>query len=291
MLKYNLDIDKNSKWIIGAQPEVIKTFPFYCTEAGEFFAGKKYYTERDSRSGYQLIYTVSGCGRFIFGTETISLPAGSAIIIRCSERHRYETDTAVWHNLWLHFDGAGAAAYERYINEAGRYYAVEISDTDGFTSNLRLVLNLAEKTDMISYSLSSDCISSLMTEALTQRLRSGISGSDKGGRYPEIHAAISFIRQNYNKQIGIDDITSVANMSRFHFIRVFKRHMGVTPYDYLIGCRISKAKILLRTTSKSVFEIAEEVGYKSKSNFIAKFRDLTGMTPAIYRRENIAKIK
>lgn len=48
------------------------------------------------------------------------------------------------------------------------------------------------------------------------------------------------------------------------------------------------AKILLRTTYKSVFEIAFDVGYNSKSNFIAKFHSMTGVTPSQYRKENIA---
>ena len=64
--------------------------------------------------------------------------------------------------------------------------------------------------------------------------------------------------------------------------------MGVTPYEYLTEYRINMAKIPLRTTYKSVFEIAFDVGYNSKSNFIAKFHSMTGVTPSQYRKENIA---
>lgn len=83
-------------------------------------------------------------------------------------------------------------------------------------------------------------------------------------------------------------MTEKMNISKYHFIRVFKRQMGVTPYEYLTEYRINMAKILLRTTYKSVFEIAFDVGYNSKSNFIAKFHSMTGVTPSQYRKENIA---
>lgn len=287
MLDYNLNIADNSKWVICTKPDAAKALPFYITEAGEFYAGEKYYTERDGRSGVQLIYTVSGKGRLIADNTEIRLLPGSAVIIRCDERHRYETVGASWHNLWLHFDGAGVKGYEEMINDGG-YCAVPISDKEDTESNLMMILTMSAKNDMLSSVLISDCISRVMTEILTQKLSCALSSDSIGGKYPEIHSVLEFIHKNYGEAISIDDMTEKMNISKYHFIRVFKRQMGVTPYEYLTEYRINMAKILLRTTYKSVYETACDVGYKSKSNFISKFHLLTGVTPAQYRKENIA---
>ena len=90
-----------------------------------------------------------------------------------------------------------------------------------------------------------------------------------------------------DRPITVDDITEHIKISKYHFIRLFKKQMGVTPYEYLINYRINQAKILLQTTSRSLFEISYDVGYKSKSNFVAQFKTLVGTTPAKYRSESL----
>lgn len=286
MLDYKLDIADNSKWVLCTIPDAAKTLPFYITEAGEFYAKGGYYTERDGRDGWQLIYTVFGEGRLASEFGNVKLTPGTAVIIRCGKRHRYETLGDSWHNLWLHFDGTGVPGYEDMINDSG-YCSVTIADKGGFESNLMTILAMAEKNDIISCAMISDCISRIMTEILTQKLSKALNNDACGGRYPEIHSVLEFIRKNYSEQISIDDMTERMNVTKYHFIRIFKRQMGVTPHEYLTEYRINMAKILLRTTYKSVSEIAFDVGYKNKSNFISKFRLMTGATPARYRRENI----
>ena len=75
-----------------------------------------------------------------------------------------------------------------------------------------------------------------------------------------------------------------ADMSEFHFSRLFKRSTGLTPSQYFIHLRMEKARRLLRETSKSVIEIGLEVGYTSPSHFARIFRREVGIPPSEYRR-------
>ena len=75
-----------------------------------------------------------------------------------------------------------------------------------------------------------------------------------------------------------------ADMSEFHFSRLFKRSTGLTPSQYFIHLRMEKARRLLRETSKSVIEIGLEVGYTSPSHFAQIFRREVGIPPSEYRR-------
>ena len=74
-------------------------------------------------------------------------------------------------------------------------------------------------------------------------------------------------------------------MSRSYFLRLFRRYMGTTPYNYLISTRITQAKALLALTDRSVSEIGREVGFgESEAIFPRDFPPPSGRSPMQYRR-------
>lgn len=91
------------------------------------------------------------------------------------------------------------------------------------------------------------------------------------------------IHIRYSEPILIDDMMKDIPLSKYYFIRIFKRIMGVTPYNYLIHYRINISKILLRSTDMSVGEIAEKCGFLDTSNFITQFKKYTGQRPLQYK--------
>ena len=73
-------------------------------------------------------------------------------------------------------------------------------------------------------------------------------------------------------------------MSKSYFLRLFRRYMGTTPYNYLVNFRITQAKELLVITDHSVSEIAQKVGFGDASNFSTRFAKATGQSPLQYRK-------
>ena len=73
------------------------------------------------------------------------------------------------------------------------------------------------------------------------------------------------------------------DLSQFHFSRLFKQSLGLSPYQYLIEQRIERAKQLLKETNQSILDIALNCGYNSHSHLSKQFRQVTGMTPKAYR--------
>lgn len=82
----------------------------------------------------------------------------------------------------------------------------------------------------------------------------------------------------------LDLLVEQAHMSKSYFMRLFRQHMGTTPYNYLLCWRISQAKELLLTTDRPVGEIAAAVGFGNESNFSTRFAAMTGQSPLQYRR-------
>ena len=77
-------------------------------------------------------------------------------------------------------------------------------------------------------------------------------------------------------------MAEAAGVSPFHFVRLFRRHFGLTPYQYVIRARLRHAILLLRETSMPVTDIAYEVGFGDLSNFVRTFRHHVGCTPGAF---------
>jgi AraC-like DNA-binding protein len=69
----------------------------------------------------------------------------------------------------------------------------------------------------------------------------------------------------------------------FHLIRLFQKHIGLTPYAYLTQVRIEKSRRLLRR-GESVVQVALEVGFADQAHFTKRFKQITGTTPGLYAR-------
>jgi AraC-like DNA-binding protein len=100
----------------------------------------------------------------------------------------------------------------------------------------------------------------------------------------KIKAAKLYIDKHFSEDINLDKIADKALISKFHFIRLFKKYYGRTPNQYLQEVRIEMAKkILLK--GKSIDEVCNAIGFGSKTSFISLFKKMTGITPLAYQNK------
>jgi AraC-like DNA-binding protein len=93
-----------------------------------------------------------------------------------------------------------------------------------------------------------------------------------------------YIDKHFSEHINLDKIARKALVSKFHFIRVFKKYYGRTPNQYMQEVRIDKAKKLLQKGS-SIDEVCNAIGFASKTSFISLFKRMTGLTPMTYQNK------
>lgn len=94
---------------------------------------------------------------------------------------------------------------------------------------------------------------------------------------------LEHIHSHIFQNIDVDELASVACITKPYLIRLFKRESGVSPVQYINKKKVERAQLLLFTTDKPVKEIAYDLGFSDHSYFIRLFHKLSGITPQEYR--------
>jgi AraC family transcriptional regulator len=96
--------------------------------------------------------------------------------------------------------------------------------------------------------------------------------------------AALWIDAHAHEPLDLDRAASEVGLSAFHFLRVFARVLGVTPHQYLIRARLRRAARLLADDSRSITDVALEVGFADLSNFVRTFHRAAGVPPRRFRQ-------
>jgi AraC family transcriptional regulator len=105
-----------------------------------------------------------------------------------------------------------------------------------------------------------------------------------GGLSPaKLRRTIAYIQAHLGQELSLTTLAALVHLSLDHFARLFKQATGQTPHQYVLGCRIARAKQLLAETDMPLSEIGLQVGCTDQSYFTALFRQHVTMTPKAYR--------
>lgn len=99
-----------------------------------------------------------------------------------------------------------------------------------------------------------------------------------------VQRAVAVIREKYGEPLTLDELARMVLVSKFHFLRSFRRTTGVTPGRFLSAVRLAEAKRLLLDTSLKVSDISAQVGYSSIGSFTRRFTESVGLPPTQYRQ-------
>src|SRR5271154_4831622 len=95
--------------------------------------------------------------------------------------------------------------------------------------------------------------------------------------------AIRLVESDAARPLELKEMAAVAGMSKYHFLRVFRRLTGVTPHRYLTSARLRRAALALTSSRRPVIAVALDAGFGDLSTFNKTFRGVFGLTPTRYR--------
>lgn len=98
-----------------------------------------------------------------------------------------------------------------------------------------------------------------------------------------VEAAL-WLDERAHESLALDQAAREAGLSPFHFLRLFARVLGVTPHQYLVRSRLRRAARLLADDTRSITDVAFDVGFQDLSNFVRSFHRAAGVSPLAFRK-------
>jgi AraC family transcriptional regulator len=95
----------------------------------------------------------------------------------------------------------------------------------------------------------------------------------------KLNQVIDYIESHLDSSLELEQLARQAGMSQFHFSRLFKQSLGITPHQYVIQQRVERAQQLLQKGELSLAEIALACGFAHQGHLNRHFKHLTGRTP------------
>lgn len=99
----------------------------------------------------------------------------------------------------------------------------------------------------------------------------------------KLNEITNYMEKMLPEDIQVQDLAEKVNFHPNYFIKFFKKHLGISPMQYVLQMRISKVRTLLTSTSLTVTEIAEATGFSNVYHLSSTFKKHTGFSPTEYR--------
>ena len=154
--------------------------------------------------------------------------------------------------------------FDPLIQQIG--FALKTSlEIDGKNNNLY--------ADSMAYALAVHLLFRYSTHASQAKI------SRSGFTQPQLKQVVDYIDANLDRNVSLAELATLLQLSPYHFAHLFKNSIGIPPHQYLIRCRIERAKRLLALGNLSIVAVAQVVGFASQGHFTYHFKRLVGVTP------------
>lgn len=237
-------------------------------------------SKRNVHRNLELVYFTKGSARVYLGNDMFPATEGDVAVINSYCPHHWTVVSPIenvcliidesfckYHNIdlcSLHFteiirDSNLQALFERFMS---------LLDTQSKFKDAEIKLVLLELLIFLCkhYSSEQPAVDAQQDTALNR-----------------ISSAIAYIKENLASKLTVDDICNAVGLSRYYFMREFKRITGYTLTAYINIIRCEQAKTLLKTSQLQIKEISAQCGFENISYFTNVFKKHTGMSPSEFR--------
>lgn len=243
-----------------------------------------------ARNHFLFHYVISGTGLLMAMNSSgesvqYSIKSGQGFMLFPQQICTYIADSKIpWEYAWIEFDGLRV---KQTIEMAGLninnpVYKARYKDiAQTMKEEMLYIINHKDASPFHLIGHLYIFIDALLRSSNSTQITKGNTLRDF-----YIKEAISYIEQNFQNEITIEDIAKFCGLNRSYFGKIFHENIGKTPQEFLISYRMTKAAELLKLTDLPIADIGNAVGYPNQLHFSRAFKNVYGKSPRQWRYEN-----
>lgn len=237
---------------------------------------------------FDLIYVHTGQIKIQIKNSQNPISAGQAILIYPQTEFVGDCISQAAKISVHHFSLDNAdnndSVFEKIINKCNDFKIYHSSKKEFIDCDIERIVGLANKPDSL---LNTQTRSWLMLLILTQLDITDSKNSKNDEIAPEFKKLNDWLKENFNKNISLENMAKIVGLSTSHFRALFKKQFGISPGNYLLNIRMSEAARMLRETVIPIKQIAKLTGYSDIIHFYHLFKSTYGTTPKEYRNRHL----
>jgi AraC-like DNA-binding protein len=231
---------------------------------------------------YQINYITEGGGILETRNGSFHIKAGTFMIIRKGEWHRYRPiQKSGWVENYIGFDGELA---EKFLGQSvfePEQSIIHCDIREEFIDTYHKIFDLVLKEEPGFQQVASGMIIKLLGYIVAFQKQRNFSGK----HIEKVIQKVRFrIRENIEGDIDLRKLAENNNIGYSYFRKMFKKYTGISPHQYHLELKIMRAKELIISTDKSIKEISFELGFQSIYYFSRLFKKKVGMSPTELRK-------
>lgn len=242
----------------------------------------QFFTNFFKRNDYCIQYVISGKGSYFTNNHLYSLKKGTLWLLPKDEYHYYTSNKDdPYEYYWFHCNGNGAEQFLEKIGLSESNPVIKGLYDPNIENKFNALIEIAKQENPNEHLILS-ALHNLLYE-----IENSCNQLNVKKHYYErdntIDKVVAYIKENYTKDITLQDLANIALLDKAYLIRKFKEKTKLSPIQFLIQYRISQSCNLLNSPMP-LNEVAARCGFKDIGNYLQRFKDFLGVTPTQFRK-------
>ncbi|GMQ57364.1 hypothetical protein AN1V17_17590 [Vallitalea sediminicola] len=232
----------------------------------------------------KLYYICEGDGWVETCDKSLFPKKGDLVIIPANQPHAFSyINNNFYKKYWCHFTATIGDKNLFDIFDFPNIINIK-EDKDYFTDLFEQLVILDRKNDISSILKAKGVLLEIIAYFL-EKINVKELHMYKSPSLEKLELILSYIEKHLGESITVEQLAEIAHLQVNYFIKFFRLHFGNTPMNYVKRQRLEKAKQYLLNSDLSISEIGQKVGYTEVSHFSNQFKNYTGITASVYRKQ------
>lgn len=231
---------------------------------------------KNGRIDYQLFYVKHGAITVWEQGEERVLKSGDICLYRPNEPQMYNIGKEPTTHYWVHFTGSAVKSMLSFFKERS-YHIGDLPEFELFCSSLWSISNGEEEAAELS-------LDGMLITIIARIMKLVSKEENKNNELPKLHKALRVMRSECHIRRSNEELANLCGISKFYFMKLFKKNLGVSPQEYYARLIVDKSSYLLVDTNYSISEISKLCGIEDALYFSRMFKKHTGVSPNAYRK-------